>query len=115
MPISNSTEVNDPPSEARELIVRTPETPRTAPSTFCVICVSISGGAAPGCETCTMMSGKEMSGLRLMGNLMKLTIPRKVSTRKATSGNVGLRIAHADMFFMARPGPARPRADRAPP
>jgi hypothetical protein len=38
-----------------------------------------------------------------------------VSTRKATSGNVGLRIAHADMFFMARPGPARPRADREPP
>ena len=115
VPISNSTEVKEPPSDARELMVRTPDTPRTAPSTFCVICVSISGGAAPGWDTWTMMRGNEISGLRLIGKRMKLTIPSTVSTTKATIGSVGLRIAHADMFFMARPGPAHPRADKALP
>ena len=59
------------------------------PSTFCAIWVSISTGEAPGCEIETLTSGKEMSGMRLMGRRMKATMPRKNSTTNSTMGVTG--------------------------
>jgi hypothetical protein len=44
--------------------------PATASSTWRVICVSISPGAAPFCVTLTVTIGKEMSGNCFTGSLM---------------------------------------------
>ena len=78
------------------------------PSTFCAICGSNSAGAAPGCEMVTLTSGKEMSGLKLMGSRMNATTPRKNSTTNRTMGVMGWRIAQADMLFTTRPCPSEP-------
>ena len=57
VPIWNSIEVNAVPSEANEVTLRTPATAATAPSTFCMTCVSSSAGAAPGWDTYTSTAG----------------------------------------------------------
>ena len=53
VPIWNSTMRYASPSIATDVMRLTLPTLATAPSTFCTICVSISGGAAPGCDTLT--------------------------------------------------------------
>ena len=73
------------------------------PSTFWAICVSISVGAAPGSLISTDTCGKETSGLRLIGNRMKATMPMKNITTNRTMGVTGWRIAHAEIFFMTYP------------
>ncbi len=79
----------------------TPLTEATAPSIFCVICFSISTGAAPGWLTVTDTSGKLMSGLSLIAMLLKLASPRNDRTRNRTIGKVGFLIAQLEMLRMA--------------
>jgi len=53
VPIWNSMPTSAEPSIAVDSMCFTPPMLATAPSIFWMICVSISGGAAPGCETLT--------------------------------------------------------------
>src|SRR3546814_16711335 len=71
---------------------------RTADSTRWVICVSISDGAAPGCEIATQTIGKSMSGWLLTSIRMKLTTPASVSATNRTIDGTGLRIDQAEML-----------------
>ena len=74
----------------------------TAPSTRWVICFSISVGAAPGWVTVTLTIGKLMSGWLLIAIRLKLTMPRKLSTRNSTIGKVGFLIAQLEMLRIAQ-------------
>ena len=98
--IVNWTNIWTSPSVIVVLISSTPSRLRTAASTFCAICVSISTGAAPGCEMSTITAGKVISGLSLMSMRMNATIPAKVSAANSTSANTGLRIDQAEMLRM---------------
>ena len=112
--MANSMKMRDWPSMASEVMLSMLPMPATAPSTFCMIWVSISCGEAPGCDTSTSTPGNEMSGLSVTGSRTKPTTPIKSSTANSTTGVTGWRIAQAEMFFMAR-GPlglaARHRGD----
>ena len=94
------------PSLAVDWISSTPLTERTAASTFCVICVSISVGAAPGWLIVTLTAGKSMSGELLTSIRLNDTSPASVKPMKKTMGTIGLRIDHADMLrkFMTLAG-----------
>ncbi len=107
MPISNSIKVLELPSLAVELIVLTPLIERTADSTSWVIWFSISVGAAPGCEIETLTAGNSISGLLTTSICAKASSPANSSAVNATSGMMGLRIDHAEMFwkFIARQVP----------
>jgi hypothetical protein len=71
VPILNWTKVLLLPSRTSELISSTPSTPRTAASTFWVTWLTISDGAAPGCEMVTVAAGKSMSGLSVTSIVAK--------------------------------------------
>src|SRR5690606_17195870 len=98
------------PSRAVDWISSTPLTERTAASTFWVICVSISLGAAPGWLIVTVTAGKSMSGLLLTSIRMNETSPASVNPMNRTIGMMGLRIDHAEMlrkFIGSKPGGLR--------
>ena len=98
VPIANWTNVLELPSRIVELISSIPLTPRTAASTFCVTCVSISLGAAPGCEMLISAAGKSISGLSLMLIREKDRVPARSNAMNRTIGATGLRIDHAEML-----------------
>src|SRR6185436_5630220 len=86
------------PSRAVDWISSTPLTERTAASTFWVIWVSISVGAAPGWLIVTLTAGKSMSGLLLTSSRLNETSPASVKPMKKTIGTIGLRIDQAEMY-----------------
>src|SRR3990167_2547586 len=98
VPIVNWAKVLLPPSEAVDWISSTPLIERIAASTFWVIWVSISGGAAPGCEMLTLTAGKSMSGLPFTSNRLNATTPASTRPMNSTMGTIGLRIDHAERF-----------------
>ena len=102
VPIWNSTVIIAWPSIAREVMCLTLPMLATAPSIFCMICASISLGAAPGCTTMTSTKGAEMSGLRVIGKRTKAIAPNAVSTANRISGKTGWRIAQAEMLRTVR-------------
>ena len=103
--MANSMNEPELPSLAVDPIALTPLIDRTAASTRCVIWVSISVGAAPGCAICTITTGNSISGCCWISMRMKLTIPAITSPAKNTSGITGLRIDHAEMFLRSTAGP----------
>ena len=98
VPSSNSMTIWPLPSLAVPLIERLPSMLRTADSTFWTIWVSISVGAAPGCEIEAMTTGNSMSGSFCTFNCMNATTPASVSARKRTIGMIGLRMDQAEML-----------------
>ena len=107
VPMLNWIEMLASPSGAHEVMLSMLPMPATAPSTFCITCVSRSCGDAPGCSIVTFTSGNEMSGFSVTGSRMNATMPMKNSTTNSTTGGSGCRIAHADMFLMAAAGTRR--------
>jgi len=89
VPIWNWMNVWLLPSRTELSISSTPVTPRTAASTFWVIWVSISLGAAPGCEMTTVAPGKSMSGLLVTLMPWKASSPASISPMKNTIGGTG--------------------------
>ena len=81
-----------------ELISSMPWIERTAASTRCVIWLSISVGAAPGCEIAIQTTGNSMSGSFWTCMRMKLTRPASSSAANRTSDGTGLRIDQAEML-----------------
>ena len=90
------------PRRRWRLISSTPLIPRTAASMRWVTWVSISVGAAPGCETKITAAGNSMSGLSLTSIRMKLTSPSRVSAANRTSGKIGFRIAQLEILRISR-------------
>jgi hypothetical protein len=86
------------PSRIELLISSTPLTPRIAVSIRWVTCISISLGAAPGCETLTLTAGKSMSGLLLTCMFMNDTRPASSSPMNSTIGGTGLRMHQDEML-----------------
>ena len=72
--------------------------PRTADSTRWVTCVSISFGAAPGCETETIAAGKSMSGALLTCIRANDDEPASISPTNRTIGKTGLRMHQDEML-----------------
>jgi hypothetical protein len=64
----------------------------------CVICVSISAGAAPPCATVTVKPPKSTFGNWLIGKRPYAVQPANKSARIRTIGGIGLRIAPAEIF-----------------
>ncbi len=99
----NSTVVKERPSVMVDITFLTPLMLETASSMRLVTCVSSSLGATPGSVTTTETSGTSILGKRVMGSLAKLINPSAISTRKSSTGGIGLRIAQAEKFqFIAR-------------
>ena len=86
------------PSDAVELIVSTPLIVRSEASIFCVICVSISVGAAPGWLITTMAAGNSISGMFCTFICMKETMPTSNSPRNSMIGTTGVRIDQAEIL-----------------
>ena len=112
VPRSSWTTVCELPSLTLELISSMPSIERTAASTRWVTWVSISVGAAPGCEMLIQTIGKSMSGSFWTCIRMKLTRPASSSAANRTSDGTGLRIDQAEMLrkLMASIGSYRRRA-----
>ncbi len=98
VPIWNWTKVWLLPSRIELSISSTPFTPRIADSTRCVTCVSISSGAAPGCETETIAAGKSMSGLLFTCIPANVIRPASISPTNSTIGGTGLRMHQDEML-----------------
>ena len=98
-PISNSALTVVLPSLELASMLRTPCTLRIADSTFCVIWVVISLGAAPGCEIETTTTGNSISGSFCTSMFMNDMMPAMLSATNKTIGTTGLRMDHAEMLF----------------
>ena len=98
VPSWNCTKVVLLPSRTVLLISSTPVMPRIADSTRWVTCVSISFGAAPGCDTETIAAGKSMSGALftcIRANAMR---PASIRPTNSTIGPTGLRMHQDEML-----------------
>ena len=111
--LSISTVVVETPGEIVEVTRLTPSTDVSAASMRCVICVSISAGAAPACATVTVKPPKSTFGSWLIGRRPYAVQPANSSARMSRIGGIGLRIAPAEMF-QAMTRSALPAAQSAP-
>ena len=90
--------VCDWPSVTVDMMCLTPGMLATASSTSLVTWLSSSAGAAPDWTTVTAISGMSMLGNRVTGSVMKLMMPRSVSTENSTIAGTGRRIDQAEML-----------------